>query len=140
MSVFTPAEIEYLSGHTLARLATVGPDGRPHIVPITFLYNPDEDAIDIGGIGFDQSKKWRDALGNTNVTFLLDDVPEPGKARALEVRGDAETHTTGGGRINPRFPNFVDAFIRIRPVRIVAWGLDDVATTEGFRPNARTVA
>ena len=29
MSVFTPAEIEYLRSQTLGRLATVGPDGSP---------------------------------------------------------------------------------------------------------------
>jgi pyridoxamine 5'-phosphate oxidase family protein len=50
MSAFTPDEIEYLTSQTLARLATVGPDGRPHVIPVTFTFNDEEDAIDVGGM------------------------------------------------------------------------------------------
>jgi hypothetical protein len=32
MSAFTQAEIEYLRSQTLARLATVRPDGQPQVV------------------------------------------------------------------------------------------------------------
>ena len=39
MSVFTEAERDYLSGARLGRLATVGPDGQPHVVPVTFAVN-----------------------------------------------------------------------------------------------------
>ena len=41
MSVFTAKELEYLAGQRLGRLATVGKDGNPHVVPLTFRYNPD---------------------------------------------------------------------------------------------------
>jgi pyridoxamine 5'-phosphate oxidase family protein len=145
VSAFTPAEIEYLrEGKTLARIATVGRDGQPHIIPVTFWFNADEDAIDVGGIAFGEGKKWRDAEHNRRVTFLLDDTPTPGRARALEVRGQAELHATGGEAINPRFPNFAPQFFRIRPRRIVSWGVDDSptrgATGGSFRPNGRTVA
>ncbi len=43
MSVFTPEEINYLQSQRLARIATVGPDGQPHVVPVGFRYNPDTD-------------------------------------------------------------------------------------------------
>lgn len=49
MSAFTDREIEYLQGQRLARLATVGPDGRPHVVPVGFRYNAELETIDIGG-------------------------------------------------------------------------------------------
>jgi pyridoxamine 5'-phosphate oxidase family protein len=88
MTHFTDAEIEYLRSHTLGRIATVGPDGQPHIIPVTFHHNADEDTIDVGGINFAAGKKWRDAQRNPKVTFLLDDSPGPGKARAVEVRGE----------------------------------------------------
>ncbi len=39
MSSFTPDEIAYLQGQRLGRLATVGPDGQPHVVPVSFRYN-----------------------------------------------------------------------------------------------------
>ena len=142
MSVFTPSEIEFLTGQTMARVATVGPDGQPHIVPVTFVYNPDEDAIDVGGVNFGETKKWRDAQANPRVTFLLDDVrPNPFRARAIEVRGRAEALTSGGSKINPRFPNFAEEFLRIRPTRILSWGLAgaDGAVPSEFRVNARTV-
>ena len=61
MSPFTDAEIAYMGRITLARLATIGTDGRPHVIPLTYHYNPDEDAIDIGG-GFDKAFD-RDLLG-----------------------------------------------------------------------------
>jgi pyridoxamine 5'-phosphate oxidase family protein len=123
MSVFTDAEIEYMGRITLARLATVGRDGRPHVIPLTYRYNPEEDAIDIGGIDFAAGKKWRDAEQNRKVTLLIDDF-DPPEAHALEIRGDAELHESGGSTINPRFPNFVEQFIRLRPRHIISWGLN----------------
>jgi pyridoxamine 5'-phosphate oxidase family protein len=140
MSAFTSREIEYLESQTMGRLATIGPDGRPHIVPLTYRYNPDEDAIDLGGIDFANTKKWRDAQGNPHATFLVDDF-SPTEAHAVEIRGDAEVHETGGEAINPRFPHFMPQFIRLRPRRIVSWGLDEGTgmTAEGFRHSSRTV-
>ena len=142
MSAFSDSEIEYLRSQGLARLATVGPDGQPHVVPVTFNFNADEDAIDVGGVDFGNTKKWRDARGNPRVTFLLDDVlRDPRRARALEVRGRAEAHERGGATIHPRFPNFAEEFLRIRPTRIVSWGLagQDGTTPDEFRLDARDV-
>ena len=142
MSAFTQSEIEYLTSQGLARLATVGPDGQPHVVPVTFTFNAQEDAIDVGGVDFGATKKWRDARQNPRVTFLLDDVrPDPRRARAIEVRRRAEALASGGGSINPRFPNFAEEFLRIRPTRIISWGLAgaDGTTPEEFRVNARSV-
>ena len=51
MSVFTPAEITYLQSQRLARVATSGLGGQPHVVPVSFRYNPDEDTTDVGGHG-----------------------------------------------------------------------------------------
>ena len=134
MSVFTEAEIEYLDSQRLGRMATVGPDGQPHIIPVTFVYNAAEDALDIGGLRFGAGKKWRDAQQNPQVTFLVDDSTGR-SARAIEVRAIAERHETGGETINPRFPNFAPQFFRLRPHRVVSWGLED----SGYQVNARSV-
>ncbi|MFL6129568.1 MAG: PPOX class F420-dependent oxidoreductase [Mycobacteriales bacterium] len=137
MSVFTDAEREYLTGSTMGRMATVGPDGQPHLVPVTFAFNAAEDAIDVGGIDFGNSKKWRDGKRNPRVTFLVDESWGTG-AKAIEIRGTAEAHETGGESIHPRFPNFKPQFLRIRPHRIVAWGVEPAG--EGtFSVNARDV-
>jgi pyridoxamine 5'-phosphate oxidase family protein len=138
MSVFTEPELDYLRGARLARIATVGPDGQPHVVPVTFQYNPDEDAIDVGGIAFGASKKWRDAQRNPRMTFLLDES-DGRSAKAIEVRGTAEPHEAGGQSINPRFPKFAPQFLRLRPRRIVSWGIAAEESGRDFRPYARDV-
>jgi pyridoxamine 5'-phosphate oxidase family protein len=143
VSVFTQDELEYLRGQSLSRVATVGPDGQPHVTPVTFHYNEAEDTIDVGGMFFGGTKKWRDAQGNQHVTILIDDViPKPRQARAIEVRGTAELHETGGETVNPRFANFAPQFFRIRPTRIVSWGIEKVAAAadaQSFQMNARSV-
>lgn len=137
MSVFTDAERAYLAAATLGRLATVGPDGQPHVVPVTFAFNEAEDAIDVGGIDFGNSKKWRDARRNPKVTFLVDESWGSG-AKAIEIRGTAEAHESGGETILARFPHFKPEFLRIRPGRIVAWGVEPEGAGE-FSVNARDV-
>jgi pyridoxamine 5'-phosphate oxidase family protein len=141
VSVFTDAEIEYLRTQTLGRVATIGADGQPHVTPVTFFYNANDDTIDIGGMFFGGTKKWRDATRNPKVTVLVDDVlSNPRRARALEIRGEAELHETGGAEIN-RFPKFAGEFFRIRPRRIVSWGLEEGGTDgRGFGVNSRSAS
>ena len=122
MSAFTPKEIEYLNSQRLGRLATAGPHGQPHVVPVGFRYNPDHDTIDIGGHGFAKRKKWRDVHSNRKVAFVVDDLAsiEPWKPRGIEVRGEAEVLQSGGKTVVPFFD---DEMFRITPRRIYSWGL-----------------
>jgi pyridoxamine 5'-phosphate oxidase family protein len=60
VSVFSDGEIDYLRRQRLGRLATVGQDGMPHVVPVAFRYNPDADSIDVGGHDFAKRKKFGD--------------------------------------------------------------------------------
>jgi len=141
MSAFSEAELDYLRTQGFGRLATVGADGRPHVTPVTYHYNEELDTVDVGGVSFGTTKKWRDARATGKVTLLVDDVlSNPRRARALEIRGDAEIHDTGGDAINPRFPNFAPEYVRIRPARIVSWGMEEGGVDGGgFRVNARDV-
>jgi pyridoxamine 5'-phosphate oxidase family protein len=122
MSVFRQAELAYLASQRLARLATLGPDGLPHVVPVAFRYNPDADTIDIGGHGFAGRKKFRDVRQTGVAALVVDDVLPPWRPRAVEVRGHAVTLDTGGKAINE---DFDDPIIRITPRRIVSWGLEE---------------
>jgi pyridoxamine 5'-phosphate oxidase family protein len=122
MSAFSDAEIAYLGSQRLGRLATVGTDGMPHVVPVAFRYNPDADAIDIGGHDFAKRKKFRDVQRTGVAALVVDDVLPPWEPRAVEVRGEAITLETGGKAIMERFD---DPIIRITPRRIVSWGLED---------------
>jgi pyridoxamine 5'-phosphate oxidase family protein len=102
-------------------------------VPVGFRYNADEDTIDIGGHGFAKSKKFRDAQANNRVAFIVDDLASvsPWRPRGIEVRGRAEVHETGG----EAFGRGYDAAIfRIRPRRIVSWGIDGGSRRVTVRP------
>jgi pyridoxamine 5'-phosphate oxidase family protein len=122
VSVFSDAEIEYLASQRLGRLATVGRDGTPHVVPVAFRYNPDADSIDLGGHDFAKRKKFRDVQRTGVAALVVDDVLPPWRPRAVEVRGAAVTLASGGKAIMEQFD---DAIIRIKPLRIVSWGLED---------------
>jgi pyridoxamine 5'-phosphate oxidase family protein len=121
MSVFSDAQIEYLGSQRLGRLATVGKDGLPHVVPVAFRYNPDADTIDIGGHEFAKRKKFRDVTRTGVAALVVDDVLPPWRPRAVEVRGEAVTLDTGGKAI---MDGFDDPIVRITPMRIVSWGLE----------------
>lgn len=134
MSAFTAAEVAYLRSQRLGRLATVGPDGQPHVVPVGFRYNPELGTIDIGGHGFAKGKKYRDVQRNPRVAFVVDDLASvsPWRPRGIEIRGEAEVRDSGGEEIGPGFD---PEMFRIQPRRIISWAL------EGDRPsaNARSV-
>ena len=119
-SRFTARELAYLqSGQArLARIATVGRDGMPHVVPAGWSYDTENDAIDIGGIDLTSTKKYRDAARTGTAAVVIDDVLPPWRPRGVEVRGRAEVIQ----RPEPR--------IRIHPTRIVSWGLDSDAIGE----------
>ena len=137
MSHFTEREIAYLRGQRLGRLATVGADGSPHVVPVGFRLDADANAIEVGGHGLSRSKKWHDLHGNQRVAIVVDDLASvnPWSPRGVEVRGRAELHTDGGQKFGPGWDS---AWITIVPQRIVSWGIEGAAFSAGGR-KARTI-
>ena len=134
MSVFTVEERDYLaSGVRLGRLATVGPDGMPHVVPTALRYNQHYDTLYVGGHYFTTRKMYRDVFGNPKVAFVIDDIPSvsPWRVRGIEIRGEAEVLDTGGTELGRGFD---PEMFRITPQRIVSWGL-----SEQMSYNARSV-
>ncbi|MGH2887443.1 MAG: PPOX class F420-dependent oxidoreductase [Solirubrobacteraceae bacterium] len=124
MSVFKEVELKYMTGgRQLGRVATVGADGTPHVVPVGWIYNAARDTIDISGIDLERSKKFRDVASSGRAAIVVDDLEsvDPWRPRGIEVRGRGEA-----------IP-LPTPLIRIHPERIVSWGL------EGAR-SARTVA
>jgi pyridoxamine 5'-phosphate oxidase family protein len=121
MSVFTDKELDYLNGQRLGRIATVGADGQPHVVPTSFRYNPDHDAIEVGGLRMSQTKKVRDVRRTGRASIVVDDVLPPWSPRMLEIRGTAEVLPSGGKALSD---NFEDTIVRITPTRIIAFGID----------------
>ena len=122
MSKFTPEEIAYLQSQRLGRLATVSEQGEPHVVPVSFRYNPEQDSIDIGGHNIVPTKKYRDAVRYGRVAFVVDDVLPPWKPRMVEVRGSVEGLPEGGKAIVEAFSPEI---LRITPTRIISFGVND---------------
>jgi pyridoxamine 5'-phosphate oxidase family protein len=122
VSAFSPAEIDYLNDQFIGRLATAGPDGKPHVVPVSFSYNAELGTIDIGGHNFGARKKFRDVQRNPWAAIVVDDVvsTEPWTVRMIEVRGPAEALQHGGRSLGD---GFADEMIRIQPQRIVSYGV-----------------
>lgn len=92
MSAFSEPEIEYLGSQRLGRLATVGNDGMPHVVPVAFRYNRDVDSIDIGGHDFARRKKFRD-VQRTGVAALAE---RPSGLRTGGVQAPLGTRGSSG--------------------------------------------
>ncbi len=104
MSAFSAEEVAYMTGERrLARIATVGADGSPHVVPVGWTFNAELDTIDVGGRDMAATKKFRDVK--------RDDVLPPWQPRGIEVRGRAEA-------IEDELP-----LIRIHPDHVRSWGL-----------------
>jgi pyridoxamine 5'-phosphate oxidase family protein len=123
MSAFTGTELAYLltefdhlvTKRRLARVATVGKDGTPHVVPVGWSYNAEHDTIDIGGFDNELTKKFRDVARSGRAAVVVDDLAstDPWRPRGVEVRGRAETVHDGR------------PLIRIHPDRVVSWGIDE---------------
>src|SRR3712207_8913301 len=96
MSVFADEEIEYLKSQLLGRLATSGPDGQPHVVPVGFRYNAELDTIDIGGHDFAPGEKDPDVERNPPGGFLVGD-PAPGNPWGGGGGGGSAGGAGGGG-------------------------------------------
>ena len=129
MSAFTQNELEYLGERRperLARIATVGGDGTPHVVPVGWRFNAQLDTIDVGGMDAARTKKFRDVRRSVRAAIVIDDLvsTDPWQPRGIELRGRAEA--IEGER----------SLIRVHPERIVSWGLEGKDFTHR---HARTV-
>ena len=116
-SVFTRDELDYFNAERrLARVATVGRDGTPHVTPVgMWRHNPELDTIDVTGRNFAEKKKFRDVARSGRAAIVVDDLAstDPWRPRGVEVRGRAEAVEEP------------EPLIRIHPERIFPWGLGD---------------
>lgn len=116
MSTFRPAELDYLHERRLARIATVGSNGMPHVTPVgMWSYNAEHGTIDVTGRSFADTKKFRDVARTGRAAIVIDDIAgtDPWRPRGVEVRGRAEAVAEPG------------PLIRIHPERVVSWGLPE---------------
>jgi pyridoxamine 5'-phosphate oxidase family protein len=99
--LFTPSELEFLRSQRIGRLATVGPTGWPHVVPV--MYALDDEGVfefDVDGV------KVRNLNGEPRAAMVIDAM---GPKRGVAIQGRAEL-------IAPERA-------RLTPVRKFSWGL-----------------
>lgn len=97
----SPAELAYLRSQKLGRLATVGPGGWPHVMPVRYELTVD------GQLEFDaDGVKLRNLQGEPRVAFVVDSS-EPRQGVAIQGRASV----VGRERA------------RLAPERSFSWGL-----------------
>ena len=99
---------------SLGRVATVGRDGTPHVVPSGWTFNAALGTIDVTGREVQATKKFRDVTATGKAAIVIDGIAQGAgwNPWAIEIAGRAEAIT------GP------PALIRIHPDRIRSWGLD----------------
>ena len=118
MSVFTDAELEFLAGQRIARIATASATGQPDVSPVGFAV--DGDSITSGGLDNTKTIRHRHLLESPVAALVVDDLAsiDPWRPRGVKVRGSAVIEQVGGGMQ-----------IRITPETIWSWGINEGAET-----------
>jgi len=122
--MWTDAEQAFLQTQRLGRLATIGSSG-PQVRPVGFHIHGD--VIDSGGTHLSRTQKWRNVHTDDRVALVIDDLGNSAEftPRGVEIRGHAELVRDGR------------ELIRIRPARIISWGLDGSPFAPTSRPATR---
>lgn len=120
--VFTPAELDYLRGQRLARLATLAPDGTLQNNPVAFFVHASAGTLDVGGARLLRTRKFRNVQTHPQVALVIDDLEtvDPWRPRCLEIRGRAEALPDEA----PPAPGFGPGVIRIHPEVVFSFGIN----------------
>lgn len=92
----TAEALDFLAGSRVARLATIRPDGRPHIVPITFALTEETivTMIDHKPKTTTRVQRLRNIEANPSVSVLVDEWTEDWEhLRWARVDGTARIHS-----------------------------------------------
>jgi nitroimidazol reductase NimA-like FMN-containing flavoprotein (pyridoxamine 5'-phosphate oxidase superfamily) len=99
--VFTAGELEFLRSQRIGRLATAGPSGWPHVVPVMYTMNDD------GSLDFDvDGVKLRNLTAEPRAAMVVDAM---GPRRGVAIQGQVSL--------------LAPERARLKPVRKFAWGL-----------------
>src|SRR6059058_3860348 len=91
--MFTAAELDFLRSQRIARLATVGPSGWPHVVPVMYTMNDD------GSLDFDvDGVKLRNLTAERRAAMVVDAM---GPRRGISMQGVVELIAAERARLTP---------------------------------------
>ncbi|MFY9615017.1 MAG: PPOX class F420-dependent oxidoreductase [Candidatus Dormiibacterota bacterium] len=116
---FTPAEVNYLKGQNLARIATASNSGEVDVAPIGLHFNGQ--TFLVVGLDLPHSFKYRHIKENGAVAMVVDDLAsvDPWRPRGVKIHGGARIRTDSSGR----------EIIVVTPYRKWSWGLEQGAGT-----------
>lgn len=132
--MFSSAELDYLRGQSLARLATLGAEEQPDVVPVAF--EVDEHGFWVGGgATVVATRKIRNIVaGRRRVALVVDDLVSlrPFVARGVRVYGVAGEPVERTGLIGPGI------YVRITAQVSWSWNLHGQPATDEWYPVTRT--
>ena len=117
---FTDEEIAYLRSQPLARVATLGADGQPDLVPVAFEFDGAWFWIGGNGPSVAATRKFRNIrAGRTQVALVVDDLVsvDPFVARCIRVYGVADQPVERDGLVGPGL------YVRITPTTSWSWNM-----------------
>jgi len=92
--MFSEAELEFLRSQRIARFATVGPSGWPHVVPVMYAINDD------GSLDFDvDGVKLRNVSAEPRAAMVVDAM---GPRRGIAMQGVVELIAPERARLKPQ--------------------------------------
>jgi PPOX class probable F420-dependent enzyme len=137
-----PAPVRrFIQSHHVARLATAGKDGQPHVIPFCYAFDGSRVYFVVDEKPKRQTgkplKRIRNMLENPQVALVIDDYTEDWSqlayvlvsGRASIVEAEDEYHQVLG-LLRERYPQYrsmtltfpQNAMVRITPSKIHAWG------------------
>jgi pyridoxamine 5'-phosphate oxidase family protein len=91
--VFSAAELDFLRSQRIARFATVGPSGWPHVVPVMYAVNDD------GSLDFDvDGVKLRNLTAEPRAAMVVDAM---GPKRGIAMQGRVELIAAERAKLRP---------------------------------------
>jgi coenzyme F420-0:L-glutamate ligase / coenzyme F420-1:gamma-L-glutamate ligase len=145
-ALIRPAELALLEEARRATLATIAPDGRPRLVPVTYALDADAGviyfALDEKPKSVDDPRslaRVRDIADRPQVSLLVDRWSEDwtqlawlrleGEAMLLEPHDHAEEHAAALAMLRERYAQYATQQLEQRPIvritvgRTTSWGL-----------------
>jgi PPOX class F420-dependent enzyme/OxyR family protein len=132
MVSFSEEELKFILSNEVCRLATVSKDGKPHVVPVCYIYANNAFYIftDYG------TKKYYNIKNNPNVALVIDVYRAPWN-KAVAIEGKAEI-LERGEEYKEIYKKFYEKFLWVRkdpwnegeaplikviPEKKISWGL-----------------
>ncbi|MFI7543382.1 PPOX class F420-dependent oxidoreductase [Actinoplanes sp. NPDC049599] len=133
---FTDEEIAYLRSQPLARLASVGAEAQPDVVPLAFEFDGTHFWVGGSGGSVRRTRKIRNVeAGRRRVALVIDDLVslDPFVARGIRVYGYADGPVERTGMVGP------GVYLRITPEVSWSWNLAGEPVGDTWYPSRRAI-